>query len=307
MDEKKQSLPITGGAVPLKAKLALITACIFWAVSFVATKTALPVIPPWTLVTLRVLAAALCFILWLAVKKIKIPALSWKEWGILFLMSIFGTGMHYGTQTVGLQYTAASNASLYAATGPITIFILAALFLGERLTWKKALGIGVALAGVLVVLGPETLMQFELKGRLLGDALVFLSIFMWGVFTVLGKGITDKYGASLVISLATVMGAIYMIPIGIYESMKQSFSLASITAGAWSAVIFLGVGCTFVATFLFFYALQHTESQKVGVYLYTIPPMTYVFAAFYLGEPVTLGLLIGSVIVLGGVYLTEKG
>jgi len=61
---------------------------------------------------------------------------------------------------------------LYAATGPISIAIIAALFLGERITLKKAVGIGCALVGVLVVMGIDTIMAFELKGRLLGDLLV---------------------------------------------------------------------------------------------------------------------------------------
>ncbi len=307
MQEKKQSLQTGGRKIPFKAKLALSTACVIWSASFVATKTALPVIPPWTLVALRVLTAAVCFSAWLLVKRVKIPSISGKEWGILFLMSIFGASMHYGIETIGLQYTTASNASLYSATSPVIISILAALFLGERLTWKKALGIGVALAGVLVVQGPETLMQFELKGRLLGDFLVFLSIFMWSIFAVMGKGLTGKLGAPLVVSLATIMGALLLVPIGLYESSSRSFSPASITAEPWIAVLFLGVGCSFLGMFLFFYALQHMESQKVGVYLYTILPMTYIIAAFYLGEPLTLGLLIGSAIVLSGVYVTERG
>jgi drug/metabolite transporter (DMT)-like permease len=75
----------------------------------------------------------------------------------------------------------------------------------------------------------------------------------------------------------------------------------------WAAVAFLGVTCSFLATLLYVLALERTESQKVGVYLYTIPPMTYVVAALYLKETIGLSLLLGSVIVMAGVYLTEKG
>jgi drug/metabolite transporter (DMT)-like permease len=293
--------------VPAAAKIALMGACFFWAASFIASKAALKVIPPLTVVTLRMLISSLCFLVWLAFRRKKI-AFHGAAWlGRLFLLSLFGTGLHYGIQTVGLQYTTASNASLYAVTGPITIALIAALFLGERITWQKALGIGCAMAGVIIVLGIDTLKEFELKGRLLGDLLVFASIFMWGIFTVLGKDMIRKMSAIDMTAVVTFMGTIYMIPIGWIESSRSSFSFASITAEAWGAVAFLGITCSFLATLLYVFALEHAESQKVGVYLYTIPPMTYVIAALYLGETIGLNLLLGSVIVLTGVYITEKG
>lgn len=293
--------------VPLPARLALITACFLWAGSFIATKTALDNIPPLTTVALRLMISSLCFLPWLIIRGKKIPFQGWGWLGRLFLLSIFGTGMHYSIQTVGLQYTTASNASLYAVTAPITIVIIAALFLGEKITWKKALGICCALLGVLVVMGIDTLKTFDLKGHLLGDLLVFASIFMWGVFTVMSKDMTRKMGALDMLALATFMGTLYMIPIGLIESHAHSFSLASIPFKAWAAVAFLGITCSFLATLLYTFALERTESQKVGVYMYTIPPMNYVMAALILNESIGLNLLIGSAVVFTGVYLTEKG
>ncbi len=300
IDKKKPILPGS-------AKIALMAACFFWAASFIATKTALDIIPPLTVVTLRMIISSICFLLWLLVrrKKITYQGSAWLR--RLFLLSLFGTGLHYGIQTIGLEYTTSSNAALYAATGPISIAIIAALFLGERITLKKAVGIGCALVGVLIVMGIDTIMAFELKGRLLGDLLVFASIFMWGIFTVLGKNMTRQMSAIDLTAIVTFMGTLYMIPVGWIESSRASFSIESITSESWGAVAFLGIACSFLATLLYFFALERTESQKVGVYLYTIPPMNYVISALYLGETIGLNLILGSVIVLTGVYITEKG
>jgi drug/metabolite transporter (DMT)-like permease len=302
MDIKAQQ-----GKVPISARFSLAAACFFWAASFIATKTALDNIPPLTVVTLRMMISSLCFLLWLIFrgKKISYQGPSWLR--RLFLLSIFGTGLHYGIQTIGLQYTTASNASLYAITGPISIAVLAALLLGEKITWKKALGIGCALLGVLMVMGIDTIMAFELKGRLLGDLLVFASIFMWGLFTVLGKDMMRQMSAVDLTAVVTFMGTLYMIPVGGIETLSRSFSLVSIPIDAWAAVAFLGITCSFLATLLFFFALERTESQKVGVYMYTIPPMSYIMAAVVLNETIGFNLIIGSLIVLAGVYLTEKG
>ena len=57
---------------------------------------------------------------------------------------------------------------------------------------------------------------------------------------------------------------------------------------------------------LYFSALEQTESQKVGVYMYTIPPMTAAFAALMLGEVISANLIAGSLLVISGVALTER-
>jgi drug/metabolite transporter (DMT)-like permease len=165
----------------------------------------------------------------------------------------------------------------------------------------------VAVAGVLIVMGLDTLLAFELQTQVLGDALVLASIVMWGVFTVFGKKMTDQLGALALTGVTTIMGAIWMSPVGWAALDRRGLTLGAIDLPGWIAIAFLGVGCSFLATLLYFIALQHSESQKVGVYLYTIPPMTALFAAFFLGETIGFSLIAGAALVFGGVYLTEKG
>jgi drug/metabolite transporter (DMT)-like permease len=292
--------------MPARARLALLSAVVLWAVSFVATKVALEVTPPLLVVTLRLAVSALCFLpfVWATGGLRGLGGGRGFAW--LFLLSLFGTSLHYWTQTVGLQFTTASNGSVYTTTGPITILLLSAIVLGERITWRKAVGVAVALLGVLVVMGWETLSAFEL-GNLKGDLLILASIVLWGMFTVFGKDITDRLGALRVTLWVTMIGAASMLPVAWLEVRATSFSPSDMTPDAWIAVAFLGIGCSFLATLLYFTALGLSESQKVGVYLYAIPPLTAVVAAAYLGERITLNLVVGAALVIIGVRLTEKG
>ena len=214
---------------------------------------------------------------------------------------------HYSLQTVGVQYTSASNASLYAVTAPISIVILARIFLAEGISVRKAVGILVALCGVLTVMGLDTILAFELPARLFGDLLVLISIVMWGMFTVFGKRMTERLGAFQMTGLVTLIGSLWMVPICRLELHQQSFQLVEISGTAWLAILFLGVTCSFLATLLYFLAVERSESQKVGVYLYTIPPMTAVVAHFCLGESLGLSFFAGSLLVLCGVWMTERG
>ncbi len=293
--------------MPTLARLSLLVACLLWAASFVATKIALEAAPPLTVVTLRLLISAACFILWLALKGgIRVRPTS-SLLGRLAGLSLLGTGLHYGLQTVGLQFTTAANASLWAVTAPITIALLGVLVLGERLTLPKVTGIALACIGVVVVIGRAHVASFDWRAGPVGDLLVLLSIAMWGLFTVYGKALTDELGALATTAGVTIIGALWTLPAGIAETLLTGFDPATITLRAWLALAFLGVGCSFVATLLYFVALGLSQAQKVGVYLYLIPPMTAVIAAAVLSEPLTLRLAAGAALVLAGVALTERG
>ncbi len=293
--------------MPTRARLALLTAVVLWAISFVATKVALESAPPLVVVSLRLLISAVCFMPWIVATGGTRGLGGFRVLRELFVLSLFGAGLHYATQTIGLQYTTASNASLYTTTGPITIMLLSALVLGERITWRKAAGVALAVAGVLVVMGPAKLTSLELDEHILGDLLVLASLVMWGLFTVFGKKLTDQLGALRVTAWVTVIGAAWMAPVGWAQVRLTGFDVSTLDGEAWAAIAFLGVGCSFLATLLYFVALGLSESQKVGVYLYLIPPLTAAFAAFYLGETITVNLLIGGALVFAGVALTERG
>jgi len=288
-------------------RAAALGACVLWAVSFVATKVALEAVPALTLVSLRLLVASLCFLPLLMTRDRRIRLATPTTLVRLLWLSVLGVGLHHGSQTVGLQFTTASNASVYVATGPIFILLLAAVMLGERLTSRKVLGVGIALTGVLVVMGVGTITGFDLTGHLLGDVLVLLSLFVWGLFTVLGKKITEDLGAVTVVGATTVLGAVWMAPIGWFEMRRTGFELSEVPGDVWIAILFLGIGCNFVATLLYFVALARTESQKVGVYLYAVPPITAVVASLFLGEVIGPNLIAGAFLVIGGVALTERG
>jgi len=300
--------------MPGSARIALLAACFFWAISFIATKVALDSAPPLTVVALRLAISALCFGGWLALARVPrggtgVAALlrQPRVLGSAFVLSLLGTGLHYGTQTLGLARTSAANASLYAVTAPITIAILGAILLRERLSTGKVLGIGMALLGVLLVMGPEDVLAFRLADHMIGDLLVLSSIAMWGLFTVFGKKMTDELGALRLTALVTIIGALWMAPIGLIECAVQGFDPRAITLIGWGAIAFLGVLCSFLATLLYFFALERSESQKVGVYLYTLPPQTALFSALFLGERLAWHFFAGSVLILAGVAITDRG
>lgn len=289
----------------MAARASLVLACFLWALSFIASKAALESTPPLIVVMLRLLVSAACFILWAGYAKKNILEMIRRGGVKLFLLSLSGTVLHYGTQTIGIGYTTASNASLYAVTAPISIVLISRFFFKEKISTGKILGIVLALCGVITVMGTGALKDFAVKS-IIGDSLVFLSIVMWGFFTVFGKDTAEKMGGAINMTAAvTITGSISMLPLGIPDLMG-SFTFSQIALNAWIAILFLGITCSFAATFLYFKALESMNSNEAGIYLYSIPPMTTLIAFFYSNEQITLTFIAGALLVLAGVFITEK-
>lgn len=295
----------------LRVRGGLLLACLLWAVSFLATRVALATTPPLLVVTLRLLLSALCFALFFGWRAIRAPGkhvlpFGKADIGILLVLSLLGTGLHYGVQTLGLQTTTASNGSVWASSGPVTILLISVLFGGERLDPRKIAGIALALLGSLVVLGLDTLQDFSLSGHLGGDLLVMVSIVLWGGFTVYGRRFSSERGALQTLGVTTIIGALWMTPVGLGEMLWRDFSLLDISAAAWGSIAFLGIGCSFLATLLYFRALERSSAQEVGVWLYAIAPLTFLAAGLLLHEPIGWNLLLGSALVLIGVRMTDS-
>ncbi len=265
---------------------------------------------PLTIVFVRTLFASLCFLLWFtAIGRIKhlISLCCRREFLPFFLIVTLLNTLHYVVQTVGLQFTTAANASLYVNGAPIAILLIAAIFLKERITLQKGIGVLIALIGVGTVMGWQNIFALELRRYLLGDLLVLSSTVMWGVLTVYSKKFTVRLTAMEISAVMTLFGTVMMLPFAWWEfGSITNFYFNPFPLEAWLAMAFLGVTCSFLAVALYIKALVWVESQKVGIYLYTIPPMTYLFAALYLRESIGVSLILGTVMVTAGVWLTQR-
>jgi drug/metabolite transporter (DMT)-like permease len=292
-----------------KSHIALSVACIFWATSFIATKIALTSMGVMTLAGSRHVAACICFLGWAVFNRKRImkwPPLTWKHFRYLFILSLFSVSIHHVSQIIGLKYTTAANASIYVAIGPIMIFLIAALFLKERMTLQKIVGVLFALFGVICVTGIETLLAFDFSGRLFGDSLVALSVFTWACFTVFSKKWVPEMAPLQLTAIILLLGTASLVPFMIHELQHPEYSLSHINNQSWAAAIFLGITSSFIAVLLYLYALKNTESQKVAIYLYTIPPMTAFMAVYILNETITLQIIAGTLFVFFGLYLTQR-
>jgi drug/metabolite transporter (DMT)-like permease len=281
---------------------------IFWSLNYIAAKIALRSFPPILYACIRMtLAGALMFATYLAWVR-KRPQASIRRWpwrDLLILAAIGVLGM-VGNQILfvaGVSLTSVAHASLVNATAPVLVLLLAWMRGQERLTALKISGMALAIGGVAVLnLSPG---RSARGASVLGDLLVFLCAASFAVYCVLGKERMRKFGAIPVNALGFGVSALLLI--GPVWYLGRDFNYAAVPAMGWWMLAYM-VGIASVLCYIIYStALESLPASRVASFSYAQPFIASLAAWWLLGEPVTLPVAIGGVMVLGGVWVTGRG
>lgn len=274
---------------------------IFWGLSFIATKIALRELAPAMILFVRLgLGSALLFSSLIFLGKFKIFPL--REWGGFLLLGVI-VFVHLMLQVVALQYTTAVNTGWLMAIIPVFIAILGRIFLAEKFTTNKILGIVIAATGALLLLTGGSFRNLGFTSTL-GDGLILISCLTWAIYSVFGKRVLEKFPSLVTTANQMAVGWLLVTPLAL--SGKGFSPLFQLSSSGWIAVLYLGIFCSGIAYFLWFSALKDLEATKVGVYLYLEPLVTTLGAVIVLNEAFTPLTLFSGVLIIGGVHLTSK-
>jgi len=279
-------------------------AVMVWGASFIATKVALREVSPVTVVWLRfamgvtVLGAAV-----LARKEWSLP--SRREMGYFALLGFVGITFHQWLQSNGLVTAQAGTSAWIIATTPVFIALLAWLFLGERLHWRRACGIFLAAVGVLLVVSKGDFKALS-AGRFVteGDILILISAPNWALFSTLSRRGLQAHPAARMMFFVMTSG--WLFTSVLFFAGPGFREVSRLTPAGWLGIAFLGVFGSGLAYIAWYDALQHLPAAQVGAFLYLEPPVAVVIAAVMLGEAVTMASLLGGGLILWGVYQVNR-
>jgi len=268
--------------------------------SYPLSKIGLNQIDPYSFAFFRFLAASVVFALILVVKKSpsKIPLQDHFKLLLIGLILIPGNQLLF---LIGQSMTTASNASLMFATTPIFIYILAIFILREKFLIRRTIGILIAIVGVYLIISGGHLKFGEQS--LVGDLLVLAAAFAWAVGAIMGKPLSQKYGALRVTGLSLTYGSIIYFPFGLIRALNSDFS--AVRLSGWLCILYMGIVISIAAYVLWYWILKYLETSRVAVIQNIQPIIATSVAALALSEPISRNLILGGAIVIMGVLLTE--
>jgi drug/metabolite transporter (DMT)-like permease len=280
----------------------LLVTC-FWAGNFLAGKYALQGFVPFALAQLRIAAAALllgAFFLFRG-RHSRFPSRP-KEWLFLALLGFLGITVNQLCFVTGLARTSVLHAGLIGGFGPVIIYGLAVISGDEALTIRKLSGMVVSCGGLALLVTQKN--DPAAQATWLGDLLVLAGIVAFSSYTMLEKRIAGRYDNLTLNAFVFGLGGLLMLPFAARSTAAVRWS--EVPVAAWWGLAFLVLCGSVIAYALYAFALGELTASKVGAFAYLQPVLVAVLAVLFVHERLTVIKIVGSVLVLVGMYLAGR-
>ena len=256
---------------------------------FIVAKAGMSHFSPILLMALRFNLTALCLI-WF----FRPPPGLFKQ---LFWISLISAALQYSLTFNGLHGIDASTAALLVQLEVPFGLLLAWLILGERISLQQAIGVVVAFAGAVLIIGEP-----RLAGDLIYAFLVIGGAFSWAVGQIMIKKLGNLGGFRLISSVALYATPQLYLASFLFES-DHLVQIETASIAAWGAVVYLGLIMTALAYAMWYRLLGHYSINQVMPFLLLLPVTSVIGGILFLDETLTLKIALGGCLAIGGVAL----
>ena len=287
-----------------------------WGSTFVFTKLLLlSGLSAAQIFTLRfIIAYVLLMLFSLTRKNHRWLADTWKDELLMVGLGLTGGSMYFLTENEAMNYTTTTNTSLIVCLCPLfATALIGAVYKSERLRPSQMLGTVLAAIGVIVVVLNG---HFVLHLSPLGDSLAFAACLCWAFYSLLMISANRRYDVVFITRKVFFYGLLSMIPYYLL-SPEGILTLSTFFAQAFSDgsemglsivanLLFLGCIASMVCFVAWNWALKTIGAVTATNYVYINPVTTIVFAWLILNERITIFFLIGTALILIGMYLADR-
>ena len=228
---------------------------------------------------------------------------SWRDELTMMALGLTGGSMYFLTENESLRFTTATNTSLIVCSCPLFAMLIIALFYkSERFGARKIAGSVIALAGMAVVVLNG---HFVLHLSPLGDTLAFSACLCWALYTLLMKPVMGRYPAMFITRKVFFYGILTILPYYIFVPDMPSMDVLLRPAVMWN-LLFLGSVASMLCYLTWSWCMKGLGAVVCTNWVYVNPITTIVAAWLILGEQITTYFLVGSVLIITGMYLSSK-
>ena len=284
----------------LNGYIAGIAAASIWGGMYVVSKVVLDVIPPFTLLSMRLVLGVLCLFMLMVFQR---------RWTLsrgqilqALVVGFIGYGISLGFQFTGTKLSTAANAALVTSASPVFILLFGIWVLGERVSVTRSIALLLASIGVVAVVDPRAVL---LGGDLaLGNLILIGAAISWGLYSVLVKALTQR-GATIEVSMYAFIGG---LPLSLIAAgfERDIIRWSAIDGLVILGILYLGIVSTALAMYLWNSALAQLDAGIVSLLFFAQPIVGVSLGSIILGESLNLGFWIGAVLISAGLLLAAR-
>ncbi len=268
----------------------------------IVAKVVVSDIDPVTITMLRSLLAMAGLLIIALVRKTSF-VFERKDFKTIIGLSILAIPVNQFLFLSAIKLTTPANAALLYSTTPALVLLISRIMGKESITGKKRMGVAIAFCGVLIIIFQHGI---DINSKyMLGNLLMYVAVIAWALYTIGGRAMILKYGAFPTSAITMILGTVFFIPVGLFNVVR--FDYSSIDLTHWGGLLYLSMGTSIFAYFLWYYALGKIEPSKVAIFTNLQPVLTTILAFFLLNQVITPVFLLGGGIVLSGVIVTQMG
>lgn len=253
-----------------------------------------------TIIWIRMSSTMLFFLLFILLAR-RSFYIEKQDYSRLFLCALFGVTINQLCFYEGLSRTLPINASLMMAVVPITVFVLSAIFLKEKITWIRISGLLLSACGAIYLLLHS---KGTFNGLFIGDLLIVSNAISYGIFLLIVRPLMVKYDSASVIFWIFLIGMILSFPYSYSKYEQPQWEL--IPLQAWLALSYVIVFATILNYYLSIDVLKDVSPAVSSIYVYIQPVITAAVAIYFLSDVLDIQKLFSSIAILAGVYLVSK-
>lgn len=262
---------------------------VIWGSGFLFAKVAIEHFPPILLMALRFTVTALVLVWFVPIPR--------QQLGRLFWIALIGAAIQYSLTFTGLKHIYASTAIIVIQLEVPFAVLLAVAFLKDRVDIIKITGMALAFVGVVIIAGEP-----HLQGDLFWVLMVAGGAFTWAIGQVMIKSLGPVGGFTLIAWIAVFAAPQLYVASWLVED-QQLAAVRTATWVVWAVVAYLGVIMTAVGYAMWYHLLGKYPVYQVAPFLLLLPVTTVLGGVLLLDEALTIRLIAGGLLAIGGVAI----
>jgi len=275
---------------------------IFWGGTFIAGRIIAQNIEPYSAAFLRFAIASMIFLLY-SLSTEGLTPLKRNQIGPLILLGLSGIFAYNVFFFKGLKIIEAGRASLIIANNPVFIAIFSSIFFNEKLDRKKIFGIILSVSGAIIVISRGDFLSLIKGGVGWGELYIFCCVVSWVIYSLIGKRIMTDLSPLSSVLYSTIIGTFCLVIPAFFEGVFEH--IYHYSKLEWVSLAYLGFFGTVLGFLWYYQGIKRIGPTKASLFINFVPVSAVLLSFFILGEIITPSLVLGTIFVTIGVYITN--
>lgn len=233
----------------------------------------------------------------------KLFADNWRDELTTLMLGITGGSLYFWAENTAIQYSLVNNVAFIVCNAPLLTLFLGMAFSKEiRATKNIVMGSLISLIGVALVIFNGS---FILRLNPIGDFLALVAAGAWAVYSLLMRGLTNRYNVTFLTRKVFFYGILTILPAFLIKPWQ--FPLENLAEPViWMNLLFLSIIAALICFVLWNIVIRELGALSSANYIYLSPVSTMIASAIFLQEPVTWISIAGSILILSGLFIVSK-